>query len=127
MSGRRTFTTIAEPVTRGPNKPPALGSDPTAGGPLDAFPGPGPAAVRRSRGAPASRSPPAAACSHRPQGPRALPDRKSTRLNSSHGYISYAVFCLKKKKNTGAHRIVDGGKLYSCRPYLLPHYTQSVA
>src|SRR2546422_7826803 len=26
------------------------------------------------------------------------PDRKSTRLNSSHGYISYAVFCLKKKK-----------------------------
>src|SRR3989449_10622890 len=27
-------------------------------------------------------------------------DRKSTRLNSSHGYISYAVFCLKKKKNT---------------------------
>src|SRR2546429_2677802 len=35
--------------------------------------------------------------------PRLLPttgaaDRKSTRLNSSHGYISYAVFCLKKKK-----------------------------
>src|SRR5256884_7334827 len=31
-------------------------------------------------------------------------DRKSTRLNSSHGYISYAVFCLKKKKNmTTAH------------------------
>src|SRR3989449_5287598 len=30
---------------------------------------------------------------------RAL-DRKSTRLNSSHGYISYAVFCLKKKKKT---------------------------
>src|SRR3989449_4591641 len=27
-------------------------------------------------------------------------DRKSTRLNSSHGYISYAVFCLKKKKKT---------------------------
>src|SRR2546429_1782887 len=27
-----------------------------------------------------------------------LADRKSTRLNSSHGYISYAVFCLKKKK-----------------------------
>src|SRR2546422_6197482 len=31
-------------------------------------------------------------------GPGSL-DRKSTRLNSSHGYISYAVFCLKKKKN----------------------------
>src|SRR3712207_6880291 len=29
----------------------------------------------------------------------ALPDRKSTRLNSSHANISYAVFCLKKKKN----------------------------
>src|SRR2546422_3468385 len=29
---------------------------------------------------------------------RAIRDRKSTRLNSSHGYISYAVFCLKKKK-----------------------------
>src|SRR2546429_5967196 len=29
-------------------------------------------------------------------------DRKSTRLNSSHGYISYAVFCLKKKKKTVA-------------------------
>src|SRR2546422_2377211 len=31
------------------------------------------------------------------------PDRKSTRLNSSHGYISYAVFCLKKKKQNGCH------------------------
>src|SRR3989449_4293436 len=30
-------------------------------------------------------------------------DRKSTRLNSSHGYISYAVFCLKKKKNKERH------------------------
>src|SRR2546429_5185983 len=30
-------------------------------------------------------------------------DRKSTRLNSSHGYISYAVFCLKKKKATTDH------------------------
>src|ERR1041385_8941760 len=30
---------------------------------------------------------------------RNRPDRKSTRLNSSHGYISYAVFCLKKKNN----------------------------
>src|SRR5687768_18058027 len=34
--------------------------------------------------------------------PRAGQDRKSTRLNSSHGYISYAVFCLKKKKLNGA-------------------------
>src|SRR3989449_7888058 len=30
-------------------------------------------------------------------------DRKSTRLNSSHGYISYAVFCLKKKKKKSQH------------------------
>src|SRR5207249_9593914 len=32
-------------------------------------------------------------------GPGAVQDRKSTRLNSSHVSISYAVFCLKKKKN----------------------------
>src|SRR2546422_6170234 len=32
--------------------------------------------------------------------PCAVLDRKSTRLNSSHGYISYAVFCLKKKSGT---------------------------
>src|SRR5687768_18355807 len=31
-------------------------------------------------------------------------DRKSTRLNSSHGYISYAVFCLKKKKSNRSSR-----------------------
>src|SRR2546422_5587740 len=35
-------------------------------------------------------------------------DRKSTRLNSSHGYISYAVFCLKKKK-TETPLLVCGG------------------
>src|SRR2546429_2705066 len=34
-------------------------------------------------------------------------DRKSTRLNSSHGYISYAVFCLKKKISTPA--LADNG------------------
>src|SRR5256885_5931453 len=34
------------------------------------------------------------------QTPAAVIDRKSTRLNSSHLVISYAVFCLKKKKNT---------------------------
>src|SRR2546422_7728770 len=32
-----------------------------------------------------------------PASERVVADRKSTRLNSSHGYISYAVFCLKKK------------------------------
>src|SRR5687768_18352966 len=38
-------------------------------------------------------------------------DRKSTRLNSSHGYISYAVFCLKKKKRKTTHHLL----------YQLPH------
>src|SRR2546422_6318369 len=33
-------------------------------------------------------------------------DRKSTRLNSSHGYISYAVFCLKKKKTSEVLEVV---------------------
>src|SRR5258708_9692563 len=37
-------------------------------------------------------------CTYRQAG--ATPDRKSTRLNSSHQIISYAVFCLKKKKTT---------------------------
>src|SRR2546429_6390040 len=34
-------------------------------------------------------------------------DRKSTRLNSSHGYISYAVFCLKKKKTITSLLLYD--------------------
>src|SRR2546422_5463528 len=34
-------------------------------------------------------------------------DRKSTRLNSSHGYISYAVFCLKKKKKKDKKNNID--------------------
>src|SRR2546422_6038085 len=38
-----------------------------------------------------------------------LADRKSTRLNSSHGYISYAVFCLKKKNiSTNRHNLISG-------------------
>src|SRR3712207_6874934 len=36
-----------------------------------------------------------------------LLDRKSTRLNSSHANISYAVFCLKKKKNKSQHIIMS--------------------
>src|SRR2546429_1762642 len=43
-------------------------------------------------------------------------DRKSTRLNSSHGYTSYAVFCLKKKNPTiqlnGAQASFDGWKTF---------------
>src|SRR5437764_7923332 len=42
---------------------------------------------------------------------RAIPDRKSTRLNSSHRCISYAVFCLKKKSKTKhGHTVPDGVK-----------------
>src|SRR2546429_2705478 len=38
----------------------------------------------------------------------AVRDRKSTRLNSSHGYISYAVFCLKKKKKKSeSYKTID--------------------
>src|SRR5256884_59829 len=47
-------------------------------------------------GHPASR--PRALSDRRPRRRAGEVDRKSTRLNSSHGYISYAVFCLKKKK-----------------------------
>src|SRR5947209_13582836 len=74
---------------------------------------PGESAVRHrnvepgaKQGEPCPRSPKAscrnrcryAACFLRGVGAR--PDRKSTRLNSSHANISYAVFCLKKKKKT---------------------------
>src|SRR2546429_5545681 len=45
------------------------------------------------------------------QGPVA--DRKSTRLNSSHGYISYAVFCLKKKKSTVRSRLKSTVHLFA--------------
>src|SRR5687768_17627183 len=40
-------------------------------------------------------------------------DRKSTRLNSSHGYISYAVFCLKKKKKKKKINIVLKNKKHT--------------
>src|SRR2546422_2131087 len=50
-----------------------------------------------SRG-PAGRAARRSAHAARAPGRRGIRDRKSTRLNSSHGYISYAVFCLKKKK-----------------------------
>src|SRR3712207_8882854 len=45
----------------------------------------------------------AATPAHRP----GIADRKSTRLNSSHANISYAVFCLKKKKKTQTHKRSD--------------------
>src|SRR2546430_6963394 len=50
---------------------------------------------------------------------RGLGDRKSTRLNSSHSQISYAVFCLKKKKNIQVPYIDAISRLYclSCVGY----------
>src|SRR2546422_7588738 len=47
-------------------------------------------------------------------------DRKSTRLNSSHGYISYAVFCLKKKIKH-YHKSNTRGILLTHRPYSFSH------
>src|SRR5260221_1379218 len=52
--------------------------------------------------------------------PSAKRDRKSTRLNSSHTVISYAVFCLKKKKNKERRRIQS--RLYTHKPTDLQMY-----
>src|SRR2546421_3667066 len=52
----------------------------------------------------------------RPASPRTTRDRKSTRLNSSHDQISYAVFCLKKKKTTSI------GYLLLRKPITTPLY-----
>src|SRR5205809_1586071 len=43
-----------------------------------------------------------------------LEDRKSTRLNSSHGYISYAVFCLKKKTYYALNQFRPGDQFHPC-------------
>src|SRR5690606_41975956 len=63
---------------------------------------PGPADHRRGAG---TGGPGAAGTQYQPVGR----DRKSTRLNSSHVKISYAVFCLKKKKTTGGSATRSGG------------------
>src|SRR3712207_7330651 len=70
--------------------------------PCDPPPHPASAPLPRSV-APASPAPPNLKKSLRLTAPRVLRDRKSTRLNSSHANISYAVFCLKKKKSTKQH------------------------
>src|SRR2546429_744696 len=49
-------------------------------------------------------------------------DRKSTRLNSSHGYISYAVFCLKKKNRHISGEILSG---LCSLPFLLDRLQES--
>src|SRR2546428_10280869 len=67
---------------------------------------------RSLRAGVAERCPYAAARHVRPLVERAE-DRKSTRLNSSHDQISYAVFCLKKKKHT---RNTDVNRPTGCNP-----------
>src|SRR2546430_11572973 len=52
--------------------------------------------------------------------PCATRDRKSTRLNSSHSQISYAVFCLKKKKK---HIKIVVGQPFHGHPYIAEHLT----
>src|SRR5256886_11975333 len=74
---------------------PARACEPRAG---QGLPRPDPRLPRADRQSPGRRRPPAKGAD---QVAVALAlDRKSTRLNSSHSQISYAVFCLKKKKNT---------------------------
>src|SRR5256884_3268177 len=59
-------------------------------------------------------------------------DRKSTRLNSSHGYISYAVFCLKKKKKIATILVSFCNSTLSLAtelllrfPHTIPYYTEN--
>src|SRR2546422_8442766 len=59
-----------------------------------------PARATPSRAGSSATWPPPASVPRAGSGAPSKADRKSTRLNSSHGYISYAVFCLKKKKYT---------------------------
>src|SRR5688572_32548191 len=58
--------------------------------------------LSRTRASQTSASAGPAASRSWPRAPSPSSDRKSTRLNSSHSQISYAVFCLKKKKKTKA-------------------------
>src|SRR3712207_8659418 len=79
---------------------------------LDALPIPG----SRRRQAAGARPPPPAASELQPRTAQPLllhagQDRKSTRLNSSHANISYAVFCLKKKKH---HLVKETCHVTSC-------------
>src|SRR2546429_7384543 len=81
---------------------------------------------RRARRAAARASSPSPTPSpdRRPPEPgdtRSPRDRKSTRLNSSHGYISYAVFCLKKKNTDHAHKYLTHTPLSQDHQYVSAH------
>src|SRR2546427_7301296 len=84
---------LPAPACGGPPHSPELLHRGTRGG----LEGPAPAAAlpRHTPGAGATAMPAALCAPDAAEG-----DRKSTRLNSSHSQISYAVFCLKKKKKT---------------------------
>src|SRR5438105_11926251 len=56
------------------------------------------------------RSPRSAPFENGLEGSTEITDRKSTRLNSSHEWISYAVFCLKKKKTKGDGRVTGADR-----------------
>src|SRR2546422_4890760 len=57
-------------------------------------------------GAPHTISPGTVRSGISPEAGAGIGDRKSTRLNSSHGYISYAVFCLKKKNHNNILKFI---------------------
>src|SRR5439155_3195515 len=69
-----------------------------------------PATKRRWSVFPMTTSRGGARCIRRKFSPRSWRDRKSTRLNSSHVAISYAVFCLKKKKENKTHAEQKSGQ-----------------
>src|SRR5205807_8695643 len=90
------------PTTHPPPTPPpplslhdALPICPPAGASVAPAPGPGPPNTLRRL---PSDTVPASGVNRKQRSRRKPQDRKSTRLNSSHLVISYAVFCLKKKK-----------------------------
>src|SRR2546430_5184315 len=76
---------------------------------------PSSSARRPSPSSPTSSAPPAC----RPATARNCADRKSTRLNSSHSQISYAVFCLKKKKISGR---VQQTYIHSVQHFFIPEH-----
>src|SRR5262245_62825145 len=64
-------------------------------------------------------------CTAALRGQERKPDRKSTRLNSSHLGISYAVFCLKKKKKTSKQHRAQTKKTQTTQKRRKPYYKYS--
>src|SRR2546430_11050977 len=85
----------------------------------DALPISSKAVATQSRRAPRADVAKATRSAARPEGPKAntsgLEDRKSTRLNSSHSQISYAVFCLKTKEHTSKFDHRHNSSYQCCR------------